>query len=39
MKERAKFLGGKVFIDGQEGKGTRVFLEMPLSPAEDLNKI
>src|SRR3989339_76698 len=39
MKERAKFLGGKVFIDGQEGKGTRVFIEMPLSPAEDLNKI
>ncbi|MBI3125540.1 MAG: PAS domain S-box protein [Ignavibacteriales bacterium] len=39
MKERAKFLGGKVFIDGQEGKGTKVFLEMPLSHAEDLNKI
>ena len=36
MKERAKFLGGKVFIDGKEGKGTKVFLEMPLSPAENI---
>lgn len=36
MKERAKFLGGKVFIDGQEGKGTKVFLEMPLSPADNI---
>ncbi|MCL4551026.1 MAG: PAS domain S-box protein [Bacteroidetes bacterium] len=36
MKERAKFLGGKVFIEGREGKGTKVFLEMPLSPAENI---
>lgn len=37
MKERAKFLGGKVFIDGMEGKGTKVFLEMPFSAEENIN--
>ncbi|NJD21502.1 MAG: PAS domain S-box protein [Melioribacter sp.] len=36
MKERAKFLGGKVFIEGQEGKGTKVFLEMPLSHGDQI---
>ena len=36
MKERAKFLGGKVFIEGREGKGTKVFLEMPLTQADNI---
>lgn len=36
MKERAKFIGGKVFIEGSEGGGTKVFLEVPLSPADNI---
>lgn len=31
MKERAKFIGGNVFILGEEKKGTKVSLEVPLS--------
>ena len=34
MKERAKFIGGRVFIEGREGGGTKVFFEVPLSPTE-----
>lgn len=37
MKERAKFLGGKVFIDGRKGEGTKVFLEIPFSKADNIN--
>lgn len=36
MKERAKFIGGKVFIEGPEGGGTKVFLEIPLSHADNI---
>ncbi|MEW6702766.1 MAG: PAS domain S-box protein, partial [Bacteroidota bacterium] len=30
MKERAKFIGGKVFVDGSPGNGTKVLLEVPV---------
>lgn len=30
MRERTRFLGGDVFIEGNEGKGTRVTLQVPL---------
>ncbi len=34
MKERAKFIGGKVFVDGSLGKGTKVMLEVPVNSNE-----
>jgi len=33
MRERAAALGGKITIDGERGRGTRVMVSIPLGPA------
>ena len=35
MKERAKLLGGKLFIDFKPGEGTRVCIEIPLEAQDE----
>jgi signal transduction histidine kinase len=37
MQERARLLGGRVRIESQPGRGTRLVAELPGSPAERQN--
>ncbi len=33
IRERARLLGGQATIDSQRGRGTRIFVDLPLTPA------
>lgn len=37
MRERAEYSGGQYFMDSSKGKGTKISVTWPISPAEDAN--